>query len=94
MRRAWVWILIVVSAAAILLSGCSESEVNPYDPSQDQDAPTVTSFLVSGSQVSWSTDEPALCVLEYRDSGRGDYDHSGMITIMEDLADIKVRTSE
>jgi len=25
--------------------------------------------------VSWSTDEPALCVLEYRDSGRGDYDH-------------------
>ena len=74
MGRAWIWALVVVSAAAIFLSGCSESEVNPYDPSQDQDPPVVTSFLVSGSQVTWSTDEPALCVLEYGVSG-GDYDH-------------------
>jgi len=75
MRRAGLISLALVAALAMLMaSGCSESEVNPFDPSQDTEPPVVTSFVYSAGNVSWSTDEDALCVLEYGPVG-GEYDH-------------------
>lgn len=75
MGRAKLWPLVFVSVLPLLvLSGCSESEVNPFDPSQDPDPPVVVSFTYSGGEAQWSTDEEALCVLEYGLVG-GDYEH-------------------
>lgn len=74
MGRAKLWPLVLVSLAAICVSGCSEKETNPFDPSQDREPPVVTTFVHAGGEVQWSTNEQALCVLEYGPVG-GDYDH-------------------
>ncbi len=75
MGRAKLWPLVLVSVLPLLvLFGCSESEVNPFDPSQDAEPPIATSFTYSGGEAQWSTNEDALCVLEYGPVG-GEYDH-------------------
>jgi len=75
MERARLFpIALIVALSALMLSGCSESEVNPYDASQDQAPPVVTTFTYSGGEAQWSTDEEALCVLEYGPPG-GEFDH-------------------
>lgn len=75
MGRAMLRTLVLVSVLPLLLlAGCSESEVNPFDPNQDSNPPVVTSFTYSGGEAQWSTDEDALCVLEYGPAG-GEYDH-------------------
>lgn len=75
MGRARLMLLVLVSVLPlVLLVGCSESEVNPFDPSQDQSPPVVTGFSYSGGEAQWSTNEEALCVLEYGPVG-GDFDH-------------------
>jgi beta-lactamase superfamily II metal-dependent hydrolase len=73
MARARLWPLALVALVA-LVSGCSEREVNPFDANQDHTAPVVTSFVYSDGAVWWSTDEDALCVVEYGAPG-GEYDH-------------------
>jgi competence protein ComEC len=73
-RARLIPMLLVVPLAAIALSGCSESEVNPYDANQDSAPPVVVSFNYSGGEAQWSTDEDALCVLEYGPVG-GEFDH-------------------
>jgi beta-lactamase superfamily II metal-dependent hydrolase len=65
MRRARLWPLVVVVVALVALAGCAEKETNPFDPSQDPDPPVVTDFTYSYGVAGWTTDEPALCVLEY-----------------------------
>jgi beta-lactamase superfamily II metal-dependent hydrolase len=55
-----------------MVEGCAEKETNPFDPSQDQDPPVVTGFSYQGGVANWTTDEPALCVLEYAPEG-GDF---------------------
>ncbi|MCD4689855.1 hypothetical protein K8S17_00170 [bacterium] len=74
MRRITIRIFGGLLVAVVALAGCSQSEVNPYSALQDQTPPTVTSFVYSGGQASWSTDEMALCVLEYGEVG-GDVEH-------------------
>jgi beta-lactamase superfamily II metal-dependent hydrolase len=74
MGRARLWPLALVSLALVCLFGCSEKETNPFDPAQDREPPVVTAFAYSGGEAQWSTDEEALCVLEYGPVG-GDYDH-------------------
>lgn len=74
MGRAKLWPLVLVSLAAACVSGCSEKETNPFDPSQDREPPVVTAFAYADGEVQWSTDEQALCVLEYGPAA-GDYDH-------------------
>ncbi len=74
MARARLCPPALVALVALVLAGCSEQEVNPFDPSQDQDAPVVTSFLYSGGVAQWSTNEEALCVVEYGPV-HGEYDH-------------------
>ncbi len=74
MRRRATRAFLVLLALPVVLAGCSESEVNPYDALQDPNPPVVTSFVYSGGEASWSTDEEALCVLEYGPVG-GDYEH-------------------
>ena len=74
MGRAKLWPLVLVSLTLVCLSGCSEKETNPFDPAQDRDAPVVTAFVYASGEAQWSTDEEALCVLEYGPVG-GDYDH-------------------
>ncbi len=74
MGRARLFLVVSVSLALLVVSGCSESGVNPFDSSQDQDPPTVTSFSFSAGRAEWTTDEPALCVLEYGPVD-GDIDH-------------------
>lgn len=65
MRRARFWPLVVVAVALVALAGCAEKETNPFDPSQDPNPPVVTGFSYSDGVAEWTTDEPALCVLEY-----------------------------
>jgi len=65
MRRARLWLMVVVALSLVLATGCAEKETNPFDPSQDPDAPVVTDFSYSDGVATWTTDEPALCVLEY-----------------------------
>jgi beta-lactamase superfamily II metal-dependent hydrolase len=77
MRRARHWPGAVVAIAvtlfaALMIAGCAEKETNPFDPSQDPDPPVVTGFSYQGGVASWTTDEPALCVLEYAPAG-GDF---------------------
>ena len=74
MRRITICLLGGLLAIALTLVSCSQSEVNPYDATQDQTPPVVTSFVYSGGQASWSTDEEALCVLEYGEVGE-DFEH-------------------
>lgn len=74
MGRAKLWPLVLVSLALACLTGCSDKETNPFDPAQDRDAPVVTAFVYAGGEAQWSTNEDALCVLEYGPPG-GDYDH-------------------
>jgi len=74
MGRARLILVVSVSLALSMLSGCSERGVNPFDPSQDPDPPVVTSFSFSAGHAVWTTDEPALCVLEYGPVGGG-FDH-------------------
>ncbi len=65
MRRARLWPAALVALALVFAAGCAQNEINPFDPSQDPDPPVVTGFVYSGGEAQWSTDEPALCVLEY-----------------------------
>jgi beta-lactamase superfamily II metal-dependent hydrolase len=74
MGRAQLILVVSVSLALSVLTGCSENSVNPFDPSQDQEPPVVTSFSYSAGHAVWTTDEPALCVLEYGPVGGG-FDH-------------------
>ena len=74
MRRITICLLGGLCVIALTLVSCSQSEINPYDATQDQTAPVVTSFVYSGGQASWSTDEEALCVLEYGEVGE-DFEH-------------------
>jgi len=64
--------MAVVALAVILAAGCAENEMNPFDPSQDPDPPVVTGFSYAGGVATWTTDELALCVLEYAPVG-GDF---------------------
>jgi beta-lactamase superfamily II metal-dependent hydrolase len=73
MRRAKLWPLALVALALVVLPGCSEKEMNPFDPQQDPDPPIVTSFAYADGEAEWTTDEDALCVLEYGPVG-GPYD--------------------
>ncbi len=103
MRRARLWPLALVAVSLALLSGCAENETNPFDPSQDPDPPVVTGFAYSGGVATWTTDEPALCVLEYG-AADGEYrnyvyestkehatTHVAVILGMEDGAEYKIR---
>ncbi|MBD3347618.1 MAG: MBL fold metallo-hydrolase [Candidatus Eisenbacteria bacterium] len=74
MGRARLFPIAFAALAMLCVCGCSDSEVNPYDPQQDQEPPVVTSFTYSGGEAQWSTDEEALCVLEYGPVG-GDYEN-------------------
>lgn len=74
MARVKLWPVALLAVIAAVLAGCSDREVNPYDPRQDPDPPIVTSFGFQGGVASWTTDEPALCVVEYGPA-RGDYLH-------------------
>ncbi len=65
MRRARLWPAALVALVLVFAAGCAQNEINPFDPSQDPDPPVVTGFVYSGGEAQWSTDEPALCVLEY-----------------------------
>jgi beta-lactamase superfamily II metal-dependent hydrolase len=69
MRRASLWPVALVALALVFAAGCAEKETNPFDPSQDPDPPVVTGFSYSGGVATWTTDEPALCVLEYAPVG-------------------------
>jgi competence protein ComEC len=103
MGRARLWSLAAVALTVVAIAGCSEKEINPYDPQQDTTSPTVTSFVYAGGQASWSTDEEALCVLEYGPVD-GDYDryvyestkyhstfHQARLMGMDDGVEYKVR---
>jgi len=96
MRRARLWPVALIALAVVFAAGCAEKETNPFDPSQDPDPPVVTGFEFSDGVAVWTTDEPALCVLEYAPVG-GQYrnfvyestkdystDHSVTILGMED----------
>lgn len=72
MRLARLWLMAAVALALVLAAGCAENEANPFDPSQDPDPPVVTGFSYSGGVATWTTNEPALCVLEYAPVG-GDF---------------------
>ncbi len=74
MKRTTIGLLGGLLIVALTLVSCSQSEVNPYDATQDQAPPVVISFVYSGGQASWSTNEDALCVLEYGEVG-GDVEH-------------------
>lgn len=74
MGRLGLWPVALVALIAAGLTGCSDKEVNPYDALQDPDPPAVTSFSFAGGVATWTTDEPALCVIEYGSVG-GDYLH-------------------
>jgi len=74
MRRTTICLLGGLLLVALTLISCSQSEVNPYDALQDQETPVVTSFVYSGGEASWSTNEEALCVLEYGEVGE-DFEH-------------------
>jgi beta-lactamase superfamily II metal-dependent hydrolase len=65
MRRTRLWPVAFVALALVFAAGCAQKETNPFDPSQDPDPPVVTGFAYSGGLATWTTDEPALCVLEY-----------------------------
>ncbi|MBM3308365.1 MAG: MBL fold metallo-hydrolase [Candidatus Eisenbacteria bacterium] len=70
MGRARLFLVASVSLALLLLPACSERGVNPFDPAQDREPPVVTSFTVVDGRAVWTTDEPALCVLEYGPAGQ------------------------
>lgn len=72
--RSRLPVFVFLAFALLALSGCSEKETNPFDPTQDTVPPEVTSFVYSGGTASWSTSEPALSVLEYGPVG-GEYTH-------------------
>jgi beta-lactamase superfamily II metal-dependent hydrolase len=72
MTRARLWPAAVVALTALLAAGCAEKETNPFDPAQDPDPPVVTAFSYEDGVATWTTDEPALCVLEYAPEG-GDF---------------------
>ncbi len=74
MKRTTVSLAGGLLLALLALAGCSQSEINPYDATQDQTPPVVTSFVYAGGEASWSTDEEALCVLEYAEVG-GEYEN-------------------
>lgn len=74
MGRVKYWPLAVVVSLLVVLAGCSGSETNPFDPASDREPPVVTSWSYSAGQAVWTTDEEALCVLEYGPVG-GSYDH-------------------
>jgi len=69
MRRARLWPAALVALALVFAAGCAQNEINPFDPSQDPDPPVMTGFAYYGGVVTWTTDEPALCVLEYAPLG-------------------------
>jgi beta-lactamase superfamily II metal-dependent hydrolase len=72
MIRARLWPVALAALALVFAAGCAENETNPFDPSQDPDPPVVTGFAYSGGVATWTTNEPALCVLEYAPVG-GDF---------------------
>jgi competence protein ComEC len=74
MGRVKRWPLVLVASVLVLLSGCSGSETNPFDPASDRDPPVVTSWVYSAGHAVWTTDEEALCVVEYGPVD-GIYDH-------------------
>lgn len=74
MARGKLWLTALVAVTVAILAGCSDKSVNPFDPLQDPDPPVVTSFAFEGGVATWTTDEPALCVVEYGPA-RGDYLH-------------------
>ncbi len=74
MARGILWPVVLVALTLLVLAGCSEKEVNPFDPSQDPDPPIVTSFSYADGEATWTTDEEALCVFEYGPVG-GSFDH-------------------
>ncbi len=71
-RARLMSLVLVIVLPLLLVVGCSESEVNPFDPSQDQTPPSIAGFTYSGGEAQWSTDEDALCVVEYGPVG-GDF---------------------
>ena len=103
MRRARLWPLAFVVVSLALLLGCAENETNPFDPSQDPDPPVVTGFAYSGGVATWTTDEPALCVLEYglvdgeyrnyvyESTKEHETTHEVVVLGMEDGAEYKLR---
>lgn len=74
MARVKLWPMVFVAVIVAILAGCSDRAVNPFDPLQDPDPPVVMSFAFEGGVATWTTDEPALCVVEYGPA-RGDYLH-------------------
>jgi competence protein ComEC len=72
MGRMLIRPLAVLTLVALVAAGCSERETNPFDPASDTEGPTVTGFVYSGGEATWSTDEEALSVLEYGPVG-GDF---------------------
>ena len=103
MRRTRLWPVAFVALALVFAAGCAQKETNPFDPSQDPDPPVVTDFAYSGGVATWTTDEPALCVLEYAQVG-GEFrnyvyestkehttGHSVTVLGMEDGAEYELR---
>jgi beta-lactamase superfamily II metal-dependent hydrolase len=103
MRRASLWPVALVALALVFAAGCAQNETNPFDPSQDPDPPVVTGFSYTGGVATWTTDEPALCVLEYAPVGgefrnyvyesTKEHSESHAVTVlgMEDGVDYKFR---
>ncbi len=75
MGRVRLWPLGLTVLALLVISGCSEKENNPFDPAQDRDPPVVTSFSYANGVATWTTNEPALCILEYGPGGGEEYYH-------------------
>jgi beta-lactamase superfamily II metal-dependent hydrolase len=69
MRRARRWPMAIVVVVVLFAAGCAEKETNPFDPSQDPNPPVVTGFSYQEGVATWTTNEPALCVLEYAPEG-------------------------
>jgi beta-lactamase superfamily II metal-dependent hydrolase len=100
--RTWPLVFLSLALGLILASGCSD-DTNPFDPAQDQDPPVVTSFSYSDGVVTWTTNEPALCVVEYTPVGEDFYhyvyetpnvhesSHSATLLGMEDGEEYAVR---
>ncbi|HMB68802.1 MAG TPA: hypothetical protein VKU85_05800, partial [bacterium] len=70
MRRL-VPVPFVLAVVSVLVS-CADDERNPFDPSADQDPPTLSSFRIvqENQQVhaEWSASEPVRAVIQYSSS--------------------------
>lgn len=101
--RTWPLVFLALALGLILASGCTNDDTNPFDPAQDQDPPVVTSFAYNDGVVTWTTNEPALCVVEYTPVGEDFYhyayesnetretSHSATLLGMEDGEEYAVR---